>query len=88
MMVGRCPDAIDMYILPIAEHTSITKVSGGNVMTDKELLYIEDALGHEQYFQQKCDETVQNLTDPELKRCVENLSDRHAQIFRQFYSLL
>ncbi len=57
-------------------------------MTDKELLYIEDALGHEQYFQQKCDETVQNLTDPELKRCVENLSDRHAQIFRQFYSLL
>ena len=25
-------------------------------MTDKELLYIEDALGHEQYFQQKCKE--------------------------------
>lgn len=57
-------------------------------MTDKELLYIEDALGHEQYFQQKCDETVQKLQDPALKRCVENLSDRHAQIFRQFYSLL
>ena len=57
-------------------------------MTDKELLYIEDALGHEQYFQTKCQETAQSLTDPELKRCVENLSDRHAQIFRQFYSLL
>ena len=27
-------------------------------MTDKELLYIEDALGHEQYFQQKCKETA------------------------------
>ena len=57
-------------------------------MTDKELLYIEDALGHEQYFQTKCQETAQNLSDPELKRCVEDLTTRHSQIFRQFYSLL
>lgn len=57
-------------------------------MTDKELLYIEDALGHEQYFQQKCQETAQNLSDTELKRCVEELSTRHNQIFRQFMSLL
>lgn len=57
-------------------------------MTDKELLYIDDALGHEQYFQTKCQETAQSLTDPELKRCVEQLETRHSQIFRQFYSLL
>ena len=57
-------------------------------MTDKELLYIEDALGHEQYFQTKCQETARSLTDPELKRCVEDLTNRHAQIFRSFYSLL
>ena len=57
-------------------------------MTDKELLYIEDALGHEQYFQQKCKETAQSLTDPELQTCVENLSARHATIFNRFYSLL
>ena len=57
-------------------------------MTDKELLYIEDALGHEQYFQQKCEETAKNLSDPALKNCVENLGTRHTQIFRQFYSLL
>ncbi|MBQ3265869.1 MAG: hypothetical protein IJH07_08865 [Ruminococcus sp.] len=57
-------------------------------MTDKELLYIEDALGHEQYFQQKCQETAQSLTDPELKTCVENLTTRHSQIFNRFYSLL
>lgn len=57
-------------------------------MTDKELLYIEDALGHEQYFQQKCKETAQSLTDPELKTCVENLSTRHSTIFNRFYSLL
>ena len=57
-------------------------------MTDKELLYIEDALGHEQYFQQKCKETANSLSDTELKRCVEQLESRHAQIFRQFYTLL
>ncbi len=57
-------------------------------MTDKELLYIEDALGHEQYFQQKCKETAQSLTDPELRTCVENLSTRHSTIFNRFYSLL
>lgn len=57
-------------------------------MTDKELLYIEDALGHEQYFQTKCQETAQSLSDPDLKRTVEDLTTRHAQIFRQFYSLL
>ena len=57
-------------------------------MTDKELMYIEDALGHEQYFQQKCKETSSQLSDPELKRCVDELSTRHAQIFRSFYGLL
>lgn len=57
-------------------------------MTDKELLYIEDALGHEQYFQTKCQQTVQSLSDMELKRCVEEISQRHAQIYRQMYSLL
>ena len=70
------------------DNHNITKILGGNIMTDKELLYIEDALGHEQYFQQKCQETAQNLSDTELKRCVEELSTRHNQIFRQFMSLL
>ncbi len=57
-------------------------------MTDKELLYIDDALGHEKYFITQCRETANQLSDPELKRCVEQLTSRHAQIFRQFYSLL
>ena len=57
-------------------------------MTDKELLYIEDALGHEQYFKTKCAETAQSLSDPELKRCVDELTARHSQIFNSFYSLL
>ena len=57
-------------------------------MTDKELLYIEDALSHEQYFQEKCKETAQNLQDTELKNYVEQISTQHGQIFRQFYNLL
>jgi len=32
------------------------------------LLYIEDALGHEQYFQTKCKETISQIQDGELKK--------------------
>lgn len=57
-------------------------------MTTKELLYIEDALSHEQYFQTKCQETAQQIQDSELKSCVEQLGQKHQQIFQSFYSLL
>ena len=50
-------------------------------MTSKELLYVEDALGHETFFQQKCSEAVQTLQDPKLRSCVQ-------QIFRSLYGLL
>lgn len=57
-------------------------------MTTKELLYIEDALGHEQYFQTQCKETAKQIQDGELKSCVEQLQQKHQQIFQSFYSLL
>lgn len=57
-------------------------------MTTKELLYIEDALGHEQYFQQKCKETAGQIKDPELKSCVEELGRKHQKLFQSFYGLL
>ncbi len=57
-------------------------------MTTKELLYIEDALGHEQYFQTKCKETAQQIQDYELRSCVEQLEQKHQQTFQSFYSLL
>ena len=34
-------------------------------MTTKELLYVEDALGHEKYFQTKCKETASQIQDAE-----------------------
>ncbi|MCC8042631.1 MAG: hypothetical protein LIO69_03865 [Oscillospiraceae bacterium] len=57
-------------------------------MTSKELLYIEDALGHEKYFQSQCNETAQRIQDTELKSCVESMAQKHNQIFQSFYGLL
>ncbi len=57
-------------------------------MTSKELLYVEDALGHEQYFQTKCCETIAQLQDQELKGFVQQLSQAHQTIFQNFYGLL
>ena len=57
-------------------------------MTSKELLYIEDALGHEQYFQTKCKETASQLQDQNLKYCVEQMAQEHQKMFGQFYNLL
>ncbi len=57
-------------------------------MTNKELLYIEDALGHEQYFQSKCQQTAAQLQDAELKTCVQQMAQKHSQIFQSFYGLL
>ncbi len=57
-------------------------------MTNKELLYIEDALGHEKYFQTKCRETANQIQDSELKSCIEQMAQKHQQIFQNFYGLL
>ena len=57
-------------------------------MTTKELLYVEDALGHAKYFQSKCKETANQLQDAELKAYVEQMAQKHQQIFQSFYGLL
>ena len=57
-------------------------------MTTKELLYVEDALGHEKYFQTKCTETINQIQDAELKAYVEQMAQKHQQIFQSFYELL
>lgn len=57
-------------------------------MSPKELLYIEDALGHVQFLQTKCQETAQQLQDAELKSCVEQMAAKQQQLFQQFYQLV
>lgn len=57
-------------------------------MSPKELLYIEDALGHEQFLKKQCQEAIQNLQDGELKNCVQSMATKHQQIFDSFYGLV
>ncbi len=57
-------------------------------MTSKELLYVDDALGHEKYFQTRCNEVVNQLQDTELKNCVQQMVQKHQQIFQSFFGLL
>ena len=57
-------------------------------MTPKELLYVEDALGHEQFFQTKCREVANQLQDTELQNCVLQMAKTHEKIFQNFYGLL
>lgn len=63
-------------------------VGGDGTMSPKELLYIEDALGHEQFLKQQCQNAVQQLQDQDLKNCVEQLVNKHQQIFNAFYGLV
>lgn len=50
-------------------------------MTSKELLYLEDALGHEKYFQSKCKETASQLQEMQLKTCSSKWQQKHQQFF-------
>ena len=57
-------------------------------MSPKELLYIEDTLGHEKFLKTQCQQAMQNLTDPELKNYVQQLMTKHQELFDQFYQLV
>ena len=57
-------------------------------MTTKELLYVEDALGHEQFFETNCRALASRIQDPELKSYVNHLVEQHRQTFQTFYGLL
>ncbi len=57
-------------------------------MTTKELLYIEDALGHEQFFLTQCQQTAAQLQDGELKTCVNQMAEKHRMIYQNLYGLL
>ena len=57
-------------------------------MSPKELLYIEDALGHEKFMQTKCQETTNQLQDAQLKSYVQQLTNKHQELFTQFFQLI
>lgn len=57
-------------------------------MSPKELSYIEDALSHEQFLKNQCDEAMKSLTDNQLISCVKELKETHEQIFDSLYHLV
>lgn len=75
-----------MVYLPLV--TKSTKNKEVSDMSPKELLYIEDALGHEKFLKTQCQEAIQNLQDGELKNYAQQLVNKHQQIFDQFYGLV
>ena len=57
-------------------------------MTPKEILYVEDALGHAQFLAQQSQQAVGALQDSVLKQQAQQLVEKNRQIFKQFYSLV
>ncbi len=58
------------------------------MMSPKELLYVQDALSHEQMMQKKCADAAAKIQDPELKSFVSQMANRHCGTFSRFYGLL
>lgn len=57
-------------------------------MSPKELLYIEDALGHEKQMKDCCANFASQIKDAELKNFVQDLTSKHQNSFNKFYGLL
>lgn len=57
-------------------------------MSEKELLYIQDALGHLKFIESKCNDSATNLQDAELQEFVKQLSVKYKELFGKFYQLL
>ena len=57
-------------------------------MTSKELLYVEDALGHENYMKTCSCRTAEQLTDATLSSYMHELEQIHTNLANKFLNLL
>ena len=57
-------------------------------MTNKELLYVEDALGHENYMKICSKRTATQLIDPTLATYISELEKKHTELYNKFLNLL
>ncbi len=57
-------------------------------MTSKELLYVEDSLGHEKFMKSCATKTANQLQDVNLSNYMKDLEEKHNQIFNKFLNLL
>jgi len=57
-------------------------------MTQKELLYLEDAIGHEQNIIAICKDTIERLQDENLKLFLESELDKHIGTKNELMNML
>ena len=57
-------------------------------MSPKELLYVEDALGHQMYLKEKCCQAKDSLQNAELKKFVGQLEKENQSLFDSFFTLV
>lgn len=57
-------------------------------MTNKELLYIEDALEHENFMRTCSVKTSEKLTDTTLSSYIKELEKKHTDLLNKFLNLL
>ena len=57
-------------------------------MTQKELLYVEDAIGHEKNIISICKNTINNLTDKKLISFIEEEINKHILIEKRLIKML
>ncbi len=57
-------------------------------MTSKELLYVEDALGHENFMKTCSKTTSSQLQDTVLSTYIAELEQKHTELFNKFLNLL
>lgn len=57
-------------------------------MTEKELLYIEDAANHQKHLETKCEDFTSQLQDKELKAFATSLKNKNKEFFDELLKLL
>jgi len=57
-------------------------------MSPKELMYIEDALNHEQFLQSRFQHAAQALQNPHLKNCVSQMANNHNHLSKMLSQLV
>ena len=57
-------------------------------MSPKELLYVEDALGHASFMIRQCQEAADTLADPALRAQAQQLVNGNRDLFTKFYNLI
>lgn len=57
-------------------------------MSPKELLYIDDALGHTKFLMDQARDAANTLQDPVLKQHAQQIVNTNQQLFTQFLNLV